>query len=229
MRFLLLLVFLALLAAGGWVGLSVLAAPDPGKVPLGTTVARSNRLAGEWLIAHSFPRPPCGDRTGAAGLDAYLIPGAAAQEVPELYSWTDEQGEVHWVEDLGEVPERFRGQAKVDALPSVSVYRGQYSKLKVSFAGVKPATPRRPAGGRGLTAIVYSAEWCGACKSAKAFLGGLGVAVEERDIDKDPRALAELASISGKDAAIPVTVIGKKVVGGFDEAELRAAVEAAGR
>jgi glutaredoxin len=55
------------------------------------------------------------------------------------------------------------------------------------------------------------------------------VAVEERDIDRDPRALAELVAIAGKDAAIPVTVIGKKAVGGFDPAELRNALAAARR
>jgi hypothetical protein len=40
---------------------------------------------------------------------------------------------------------------------------------------------------------------------------------------KGPQGNAALVKLAGEDAGIPVTVIGKKVIGGFDEAALRAA------
>ncbi|MBI5548473.1 MAG: glutaredoxin family protein, partial [Deltaproteobacteria bacterium] len=131
-------------------------------------------------------------------------------------------------DDTAEIPAGYRDSARIDSLPTLDVYRGEFSKVRRSFADVKPQKPR-PAdvsmAGR-LKAVVYTAEWCTACRSAKKLLRSLGVTVDERDIDKDALAVAELASIAGQDAAIPVTIIGKKVIGGYDEAELRKAVEA---
>ena len=224
-----LLICLAVLAlVGAWVGLSSLGPRDAPRYPFGGTVLHYNRLAGEWLALHSFPRPECQSRETAAGsLDTFRA-GEVDGDVGEMYAWTDAQGERHYTDDLDEVPESLREGARVASLPKLEVYRGEYSRVRASIEAVKAVPPRRsaPAAGK-VKAVVYSAEWCGACKSTKALLADLGVVVEERDIDKDPRALAELIGIAGKDAAIPVTLIGKKAVGGFDEPALRAAVAAA--
>jgi len=152
--------------------------------------------------------------------------GKVEGSVGEMYSWTDESGETHYSDDLGAVPEAKRAGAKVDSLPKLEVYRGEYSRIKAAtLANVTPAAPRHAAAVKGrMTAIVYSAKWCGACKTTKAFLAEQGVVVDERDIDEDPKALSELVAIAGKDAAIPVTIIGKKVIGGFDEPALTEAI-----
>ena len=148
------------------------------------------------------------------------------EAVEGLFRWTDRKGVVHFVDEVERVPEPHRAAARIRSLPLLTVYHGQYSRLRPGAANVAPAEPRPSAPGAGARAIVYSAEWCGACKKTKAWLAEQGVAVEERDIDRDPRALAELVAIAGKDAAIPVTVIGGKAVGGFDPAELRSALAA---
>jgi glutaredoxin len=223
----LLLVILAVL--GVWGGLSLLGPSEAPKYPLGGEVMHLNRIAGEWLALRSFPRPECESREAAASsVDAFKM-GAIDGEIAEMYSWTDSKtGEVHYTDDPQDVPERQRAGSRVESLPKLEVYRGAFSKVKASLDSVKPIAPRRPAaGGNQVRAVVYSAEWCGACKSTKALLVELGVVVEERDIDKDPRALQELVGIAGNEAAIPVTLIGKKVIGGFAQDELRAAVAAA--
>ncbi|HEY3446798.1 MAG TPA: glutaredoxin family protein [Myxococcales bacterium] len=204
---------LALVLAGLFVAFWVLMTLAPAETANGfsggTYVREQNRAAGRWLRERNAPRPKCGP-------DEVV----RAADVEGLYSWTDESG-VHYVEDPSQVPEKYRSGSKVDALPVLQTYSGAYSRLKTSNRGVKPAERIEAAKA---TAIVYSAEWCGACKDTKAFLKSLGVTVEERDIEKDPKANAELVKIAGEDAGIPVTVIGKKVIGGFDEAALRAAV-----
>ncbi|MBL8954739.1 MAG: glutaredoxin family protein [Myxococcaceae bacterium] len=53
-----------------------------------------------------------------------------------------------------------------------------------------------------------------------------GVQLDERDVDSDAAALAELKTVAGQ-SAIPVTVIAGTVIGGYDPERLRAAVEAA--
>lgn len=188
---------------------------------------RLNREAGQWLLDRSSPLPDCPTDDGATADHGERSGGGAEkarEPVEGIYRWTDQQGVTHFVDEEERVPEGHRAGAKVHSLPLLTVYHGQFSRLRRSAGGVAPAEPRPSAPGAGARAVVYSAEWCGACRKTKAWLRQRGVAVEERDIDKDPRALAELVAIAGKDPAIPVTVIGGKAVGGFDPAELGSAL-----
>jgi glutaredoxin len=220
------LLLLPLVVAGAWAGCSACIMPQPGSYPMGADLAHVNRVVGEWLLARSFPQPKCGGR-GQESLESYMSDEKIGGDVGEVYSWKDEHGEVHYVDDPGDVPERYRQGSKVDALPELATYHGEYSRLRTSTAGIKPIAPTRPVSVRGqVKAVVYSAEWCTACKATKAFLRGMGVTVDERDIDKDPRSLAELVALAGQDASIPVTLIGKKAIGGFDQEALRKAVNA---
>ena len=56
-----------------------------------------------------------------------VLAGAASVEA-QMYRWTDEQGQVHYSEGLGSVPERFRSTAQPLLYPTPS-----------------PAEPRKPA------------------------------------------------------------------------------------
>lgn len=71
--------------------------------------------------------------------------------------------------------------------------------------------------------IVYSTSWCDACKSLKAYLQELRVPYLERDIEKDPKAEAEMNSklkAIGRGAAsvLPVTDVDRTIYVGFDAA-----------
>jgi glutaredoxin 3 len=140
---------------------------------------------------------------------------------------------VHFVEDASLVPPEYRGAARRQALPSLTVYHGEFTRVGHLTRGVTPAKslPRVPpaAGGVPLQALVYSAPWCTACHAAKDFLKSLGVQVVERDIEADKTALQELTRLAGENAAIPVIVVGNAVIPGFDRDELKAAVDRARR
>ena len=56
------------------------------------------------------------------------------------------------------------------------------------------------------------------CGKVKEFLSQKHVPFEERDITKDPSAIAELQTMGFM--TTPVTVIGEKVIVGFDQAKL---------
>ncbi len=72
--------------------------------------------------------------------------------------------------------------------------------------------------------VVYSAEWCGYCKKAKAWLSGKQVPFVERDVEKTPGAQAELqaklraGNVPG--GGVPVIDWGGTLVMGFDVASL---------
>lgn len=85
----------------------------------------------------------------------------------------------------------------------------------------------------GVTAIVYGAAWCKPCHQAKAYLKNRGVQVTYQDIEKDPRARAELQSKlkrAGQGGrAIPVIDVGGQLLFGFNPQALDAAVKRAQR
>ena len=63
---------------------------------------------------------------------------------------------------------------------------------------------------------VFSAEWCGACKTVKKFLQDGGIDFQERDIEKDPDAYQMLMDL--KLRSIPVVYLDDdNYVVGFDK------------
>lgn len=67
---------------------------------------------------------------------------------------------------------------------------------------------------------VYTRTGCATCRALKEFLSEKGVPYEEKDIALDSIAAEELATLTQGAATAPVTLIGKKVVVGFDRPEL---------
>lgn len=76
---------------------------------------------------------------------------------------------------------------------------------------------------------IYSAEWCGACKQAKAWMKNNNVPFVERDVEKDPKAMDDLRkdaekagkvfeSIAGR---VPVIVAKDQLMTGFDANSLK--------
>lgn len=58
----------------------------------------------------------------------------------------------------------------------------------------------------------------------KGFLSRAGIAFEARDVEEDDRAYDELIALGVR--TVPATVIDGRVIAGFDEAALRAAISA---
>jgi glutaredoxin len=61
---------------------------------------------------------------------------------------------------------------------------------------------------------VYSSNYCSACQMVKAYLAMKGYQYVEKNVSRDLEGRAELVAL-GFDAT-PVTVIGKRVVEGYD-------------
>lgn len=99
------------------------------------------------------------------------------------------------------------------------------------FAYEKVGVPEVRAEGRAPVTI-YSAEWCGACKQAMAWMKKNGVAFVERDVEKDPKALDDLRADAQKAGVpysslarkVPVIVANGRVMSGFDPGALQAAL-----
>lgn len=96
----------------------------------------------------------------------------------------------------------------------------RYDASKVG-AGQADALPTATAD----AVVVYSAEWCGYCKKAKAWLTKENVPFIERDVEKQAGAQAELnqklSSVGARGGGIPVIDWAGTLVMGFDQAKLQ--------
>ena len=64
--------------------------------------------------------------------------------------------------------------------------------------------------------ILYSADWCSSCVSAKRFLEEKNIPFEEINIDSQGISRNRLIELTGR-LAIPTIVVNEKVIGGYTE------------
>lgn len=143
----------------------------------------------------------------------------------EIYKWTDARGNVHFSDTP---PARVKARA-VELKSSINSYNGN-ALPKFQNTSRTDKTPVRGSGNtlpklRPRQVIMYSAEWCGFCKKAKAYFKQKGIAYAERDIDKSTQAKKEYQSLGG--GGIPLILVGNKngtqKISGFSSARFDAA------
>ena len=71
--------------------------------------------------------------------------------------------------------------------------------------------------------IIYGAEWCPPCHTAKNYLKSKGVEYEYVNVDEDREAGAVIAQKTGW-TAIPIIVIGDEHILGFDLEKINGAL-----
>ena len=75
-----------------------------------------------------------------------------------------------------------------------------------------------------MNVVVYSTENCPWCAKIKEFLNAKEIKFTNKDVGKNRKAAEEMIKLSGQQG-FPVTVIGKEVIVGFDEAKLKKALK----
>jgi len=102
---------------------------------------------------------------------------------------------------------------------------------RTAIAGFKPQTPAAPPKGAGSAAgavRLYTNAQCGAqCNDARELLGGRGVKYQEISVD-DVAAIEELKKVAAGNPALPVLVVGRFVVPGFDPPSYNRALDESG-
>lgn len=183
--------------------------------------------------------PPTSPRAGDG--DAPSAPVVRADATTLLFSFVDAAGRMQAVPSVADVPEAVRQRVLVVDLAKTPEERqahryaffadltapgadGSYPVVAVSrydaARGQGEAPPSLPPADGSV--VVYSAEWCGYCKKAKAWLAGRGVPFVERDVEKTPGAQVELqaklkaGNVPG--GGVPVIDWGGTLVMGYDVA-----------
>ncbi len=146
-------------------------------------------------------------------LMAVVLAATAAAALPDtLYKSTDPNGRVHYSDKPppdGKVDKTIR----VENLPASELpfsYVKQLEKMRADRARY-PASDPPVVAHQVLT--LYSAAWCGYCRSAKAFLSQRGQPFREIDIDT-PQGAAGFATFGGK-PSVPLLAAGGRSLRGF--------------
>ena len=130
-----------------------------------------------------------------------------------LFSYTDTDGNLHFVDDLEKVPQEYRSAAqKRDDLPTL---------------GRVPAAPDRPNTGgfvQRATVQILVAEWCGYCQRLEQFLKKSGVRYEKLDVEQSSKG-RNLYKKHGS-GGIPVTLVDGEVISGFRPDAIMSAIRA---
>lgn len=177
-----------------------------------------------------------------------VLPTVTAAASDLLFSWLDERGRVRAGSAIDEVPEALRERVLVTDLSLSPEQRqahryayfvdltqpeadGRYPVVAVSRYDaaqgekLKVAVPPAPDG----AVIVYSAEWCGFCKKAKAWLSSNDVPFVERDVEKQPGVADELkeklAAAKVRGGGVPVIDWDGQIIVGFDRRRLSKLLE----
>lgn len=145
-----------------------------------------------------------------------LILLAAPAAHGEIYKYTDNKGELHFVDDMEKVPARYRKQVKeAKDLRSVSIVesgpvRASGVTRKTAVSATEPAAQPQFSG----TVDLYVTSWCGYCRKMEQFLSLKAIPYRKLDIETDSSAAEAHAKLGG--GGIPVARIGENIVRGYN-------------
>jgi len=138
----------------------------------------------------------------------FSLPASAGQ----IYKWVDQNGRVH----VGDRP-----PSSVDAKAlklRINTYKGGMpSKSAAQEHGVSKSQEK---------VVIYTTRRCGYCRKAKAWLRQNNISYSERDIETSSRARKEFEKMGAR--GVPVVLVGKQRINGYNESRMRAALKKGG-
>lgn len=139
--------------------------------------------------------------TGMAVLLGVVLGGLVAQA--EIYTWKDAGGKVHFSDKK---PEH-------GAVESVEVQVNTIMSPNISDSDFLDTGQ----------VVMYSAEWCGVCKTARRYFRQQGIAFREYNIETTRKGRRDFARLNGR--GVPVILVGGKRMDGFSAGRFQAIYE----
>lgn len=131
----------------------------------------------------------------------------------ETYMYTDDQGTLHFVDEPGSIPKKYRKNARtMDDLPALNITEAPKSTYRPRPS--EPERPRKEEARAGGQVEVFVTSWCGYCKKTLRYLNEKGIAYTAYDIEKDPQAGRRFQELGG--GGVPLVLIGANRIRGFN-------------
>lgn len=122
----------------------------------------------------------------------------AGPAIAGVYKWTDAQGRVQYSDTPP--PTAKSTQLKLQSFTGTA----QVSQATGADSGV----------------TIYTTQWCGVCKRAKAFFAQNAVPFREWDVEKTEFGAIKFKQLGG--SGVPLITVGTQKMAGFDEASFMA-------
>lgn len=122
------------------------------------------------------------------------------------------------------------------ALPaSAGVYKWKDAEGRIQYSDTPPPTAKSTqlklqsftgsaqvsqASGADSGVTIYTTQWCGVCKRAKAFFAQNAVPFREWDVEKTDYGATKFRQLGG--SGVPLITVGSQKMAGFDEASFMA-------
>ncbi len=137
----------------------------------------------------------------------------------EVFKYTDQSGQTHYVDKLEKVPVTYRDQAaKAISLPPITKVKTLPLKYEERSEPYSPAARvKQP------TIEIFVTSWCGYCRKLEQYLESKKLKFSKYDIEHNSRGKSIYNELGG--GGVPITRINnRKIVHGFDQAELENAL-----
>jgi glutaredoxin len=121
----------------------------------------------------------------------------------QVYKWTDSAGKVHY----GDRPPE--DAAKQELRIRIPSYEGPV-EVRDWGAVLRRRAPAQASTG---SITMYSTDWCGHCKNARAYFASKGIRYNEIDVEKSEAGRKDFEGFGG--GGVPLIVVGDKTMRGF--------------
>lgn len=132
----------------------------------------------------------------------------------DVIKYTDENNNTHFVDSVEKVPEQFR--AKIEQLTAQKISR-------VTAATYAPLPKSATLGKNASTVEVLVATWCSYCTALENFLVENKIKYTKLDIEHDAEGRAQYDKLGR--GGVPITLIGSKVIRGYDPSEILSTIK----
>lgn len=113
----------------------------------------------------------------------------------EIFTWKDAQGRTHF----GDKP-----PAHLDS---------KHLKLQINTISRPEVTSLDSGFGSPKQVVIYTTEWCGACRKAKGYFKQKSIPYKEYDVEKSAKGRRDYKQLKGK--GVPIILVGKQRMNGF--------------
>lgn len=132
----------------------------------------------------------------------------------EVYKYTDTNGELHFVDDISNVPKKYRKQLNdTDSQGNVNVMDAAPAARRPQGRTAQKEPEQQSVSSDSTSVEVFMTSWCGYCKKMVRFLNEKGIPYTAYDIEKDSAAANTYKELGGK--GVPVVRVGSHVVHGY--------------
>ena len=120
----------------------------------------------------------------------------------DIYKWVDEHGKTHYSDTKPE-------QKETEVV--TPVIQNTYTKPAIEYNELFKHSPATSAGKK---VVMYSAVWCGVCKTARKYFQDNKIAFAEYDIETSNKGKRDYEKLKGR--GVPIILVGKKRLNGFN-------------